>query len=192
MSKLEDAPLVHADDAATWRSWLEEHHATSDGCWLVTWRPKTGRPHLDYEAAVEEAMCFGWVDSTGGTLDEERGKLYFAPRKPRSPWAATNKARVARLTAAGRMAQAGIAAIEQAKENGYWEILDSAERLEVPDDLAAALTKHPPAADNFAAFPPSVRKQMLSWVALARRPETRANRISKIATAAARNERARG
>jgi uncharacterized protein YdeI (YjbR/CyaY-like superfamily) len=192
MSKLEDAPLVHADDAATWRSWLEEHHATSGSCWLVTWRPKTGHVHLPYDEAVEEALCFGWVDSTAGRFDDDRGKLYFAPRKPTSPWAATNKARVARLTAAGRMAQAGIAAIEQAKENGYWEILDSAERLEVPDDLAAALTKHPPAADSFAAFPPSVRKQMLSWVALARRPETRANRISKIATAAARNERARG
>lgn len=192
MSALSDAPLVHADDVATWHSWLEEHHATSSGCWLVTWRPRTGRSHLSYEEAIEEANCFGWVDSTAGKFDDDRGKLYFARRKPRSPWAATNKARVARLTAEGRMTPAGIAAVEQAKANGYWEILDSAERLEVPDDLAAALAHRPPAADNFAAFPPSARKQMLSWVALARRPETRADRIDKIATAAAHNERARG
>ena len=146
---------------------------------------------LDYEAAVEEALCFGWVDSTGGKVDDERGKLYFAPRKMRSPWAATNKARVARLIADGRMAPAGLAAIERAKANGSWEVLDSVERLEVPDDLAGALDRHPPAAANFAAFPPSARKMHLGWVATAMRPETRADRIEAIATAAARNERAR-
>jgi len=192
MSALSDAPYVHADDLPTWRSWLEEHHATSSGCWVVTWRAKTGLPRLDYEEAIEEATCFGWVDSTAGTVDEERGKLYFAPRKWRSPWAASNKARVARLTAEGRMRPAGLAAVEQAKTNGYWEILDSSERLEVPDDLETALAHHPPAADNFAAFPPSARKQMLAWVALARRPETRASRIDKITAAAEQNERARG
>lgn len=192
MSALDDAPYVHADDRATWRTWLEGHHATAGGCWLVTWRAKTGYPRLTYEEAIEEATCFGWVDSTAGRFDDERGRLYFAPRKARSPWAATNKARVARLTAAGLMRPAGLAAVERAKASGYWEILDSSERLEVPDDLSAALAEHPPAPDNFAAFPPSARKQMLAWVALARRPETRASRIAKIAAAAAHNERARG
>jgi uncharacterized protein YdeI (YjbR/CyaY-like superfamily) len=189
---LDDAPLVHADDRATWRAWLERHHATARGAWLVTWRPRSGRAGLDYEAAIEEALCFGWVDSTGGRIDDDRGKLYFAPRKPRSPWAASNKARVERLIRDGRMAPAGLAAIERAKANGSWEILDAVERLEVPDDLAAALASHPPADTNFAAFPPSARKNLLGWVALARRPETRAARITTIAEAAARNERARG
>jgi uncharacterized protein YdeI (YjbR/CyaY-like superfamily) len=189
---LDDAPQVHADDRATWRAWLEEHLAIARGVWLVTWRPRSGRTGLDYEAAIEEALCFGWVDSTGGRVDEERGKLYFAPRKPRSPWAASNKARVERLLRAGRMAPAGLAAIERATANGSWEILDSVERLEVPDDLAAALASHPPAATNFTAFPPSTRKNLLGWVALARRPETRTARITTIAEAAARNERARG
>ena len=192
MSALDDAPLVHADDRATWRDWLEAHHATATGAWLVTWRARSGRVGLDYEAAVEEALCFGWIDSTGGYLDDERGKQYFAPRKPRSPWAATNKARVERLIDEGRMAPAGLAAIERAKANGSWEVLDGAERLEVPEDLAEALGERPPAAANFAAFPPSARKMMLGWVALARRPETRAARITAIAEAAARNERARG
>ena len=192
MSALDDAPHVHADDRATWRAWLEANHATATGAWLVTWRTRSGRQGLDYEAAIEEALCVGWVDSTGGRVDDERGKLYFAARKPRSVWAATNKARVERLIAEGRMMPAGLAAIERAKANGSWELLDSVERLEVPDDLAAALDAQPPAAANFAAFPPSARKMLLGWLVTARRPETRARRIEEIADAAARNQRARG
>ncbi len=192
MSALDDAPQIHADDRATWRAWLETNHATARGAWLVTWLPRSGRVGLDYEAAVEEALCFGWVDSTGGQFDDDRGKLYFAPRKPRSVWAATNKARVERLIADGRMRPAGLAAIERAKANGWWAILDSSDRLEVPDDLAAALESRPPATANFAAFLPSARKMLLGWVATAIRPETRAARIAKVAEAAARNERARG
>ena len=192
MSALDDAQLVHADDRATWRAWLEANHATSSGAWLVTWRRRSGRLGLDYEAAIEEALCFGWVDSTAGRVDDDRGKLYFAPRKPRSGWAATNKARIERLLAEGRMAPAGVAAIDRAKANGSWEVLDSAERLVVPADLAAALDARPPAAANFAGFPPSARKQVLAWVALAMRPETRADRIRRVVDAAERNVRARG
>jgi uncharacterized protein YdeI (YjbR/CyaY-like superfamily) len=189
---LDDAPLVHADDRETWRAWLEANHATSTGAWLVTWRARSGRPTLAYEAAVEEALCFGWVDSTGGRVDDDRGKLYFAPRKRGSGWAATNKARVERLIADGRMAPAGLAAIERAKADGSWTVLDSVERLEVPDDLAAALAARPGASANFDGFPPSARKQQLAWVAMAVRPETRTARIAKVADAAARNERAVG
>jgi len=189
MSALSDAPHVEANDRATWRSWLEANHASSTGVWLVTWRPRSGRQGLDYEAAVEEALCFGWVDSTGGRIDDDRGKLYFAPRKPTSGWAATNKARIERLIADGQMAPAGLAAIERAKANGSWALLDSVERLEVPDDLAAALISRPAAAGNFAAWPPGVRKLALMSLVQARRPETRAERIRKIADAAARNER---
>ena len=192
MSALDDAPHVHADDRATWRAWLEANHETARSAWLVTWRARSGRGGLDYVAAVEEALCFGWVDSTGGKVDAERGKLYFARRKPHSVWAATNKARVERLIAEGRMSPAGLAAIDLAKANGSWETLDTVERLEVPDDLASALGADPPAAANFAAFPPSARKLLLAWVATARRPETRTARITKIREAAARNERARG
>ena len=191
MSALDDAPHFHADDRSTWRAWLEANHRTARGAWLVTWRPRPGRVSLDYEPAVEEALCFGWVDSTGGQVDDERGKLYFAPRKPRSVWAASNRARVERLIEEGRMAPAGLAAIERAKANGSWTVLEAAERMEIPDDLTAAFEGRPPAAANFAAFPPSARRMLLAWVAVARRPETRAARIAEIAEAAARNERAR-
>jgi uncharacterized protein YdeI (YjbR/CyaY-like superfamily) len=189
VSPLADAPEVFAGDRATWRDWLEANHETSGGAWLVTWRSRSGRQGLPYEDAVEEALCFGWVDGTAGTVDDDRGKLYFAPRKPNSGWAATNKARVERLIAAGRMAPAGLAAIDRAKANGSWELLDSVERLEVPPDLAGALDALPPAPANFAAFPPSVRKQALTSLVMARRPETRADRVRRIAEVAARNER---
>ena len=192
MSALDDAPLVQPEDRAAWRAWLEANHATVRGVWLVTWRARSGRRALDYEACIEEALCFGWVDGTAGTVDEDRGKLYFSPRRPRSVWAATNKARVERLIASGRMQSAGLAAIERAKADGSWTVLDGPERLEVPPDLASALDAHPPAAERFAAFPPSARKLMLSWVATAVRPETRASRIEQIAVKAARNERAQG
>ena len=189
MTALDDAPHVHADDRETWRAWLEANHATARGAWLVTWRSGSGRVGIAYDAAVEEALCFGWVDGTAGRYDEHRSRLYFAPRRTRSAWAASNKARVGRLTAEGRMAPAGLAAVARAKADGSWEVLDSAERLEVPDDLACALDAQPPAAANFAAVPPSTRKQLLGWVATAVRPVTRAARIAKVADAAARNDR---
>jgi uncharacterized protein YdeI (YjbR/CyaY-like superfamily) len=189
MSPIADAPHVQADDRATWRAWLEANHATASGAWLVTWRRGHG-PVLDYGEAVEEALCFGWVDSTAGRVDEARTKLYFAPRRPRSEWSASNKARVERLMAEGRMAPAGLAAIDQAKASGSWTALDEVEQGSVPADLAAALAAHPPAADRFAAFPWSARRAILLWISQAKKPETRAARILETATLAQRNERA--
>lgn len=189
MSALDDAPLVPADDRASWRSWLAANHATARGVWLVSWRKGHG-PRVDYEDAVEEALCFGWIDSQGGNLDERRSRQYFAPRKPGSGWAATNKARVERLIAEGRMAPAGLAAVERAKADGSWTALDAIEQGLVPDDLAAALAAVPAAAANFDAFPKSARRTILAWVAAAKRPETRASRVRETADKAARNERA--
>jgi uncharacterized protein YdeI (YjbR/CyaY-like superfamily) len=189
MGKMDEAPLVQCEARGEWRAWLEANHATAGSCWLVTWRKASGRPVLAYEAAIEEALCFGWVDSTSGRVDDQRGKLYFAPRKAGSVWAATNKARVARLEADGRMAPAGRAVIERAKADGSWTVLDDSEAGIVPDDLAIALAAVPSAEANFAAFPPSVRKQLIGWVSVAKRPETRAARIARAVDRAARNER---
>jgi uncharacterized protein YdeI (YjbR/CyaY-like superfamily) len=190
MGRLDEAPLVMCETRDEWRTWLQANHATAGSCWLVTWRKGSGRPVLPYEAAIEEALCVGWVDSTGGRLDDQRGKLYFAVRKPGSVWAATNKARVARLEAEGRMLPAGLAAVERAKADGSWTALDESENLVVPGDLAAALEAQPPAAERFAAFPPSARKMIIAWVTTAKRPATRAARIATTAERAARNERA--
>ena len=166
---LHDAPSIHAEDRAAWRAWLEANHAARAGSGSVSWRRGQG-PRVEYEDAVEEALCFGWIDSQGGNLDEARSRQYFAPRKPTSGWAATNKARVERLIADGRMAPAGLAAIERAKANGSWTLLDDVEQGIVPDDLAAALADHPPAAASFEAFPKSAKRAMLAWVAQAKRP----------------------
>jgi len=189
MTTMSDAPSVHAEDRAAWRSWLEANHAAERGVWLVSWRKGQG-PRVDYEDAVEEALCFGWIDSQGGNIDERRSRQYFAPRKPTSGWAATNKARVERLIAEGRMAPAGLAAIERAKANGSWTLLDDVERGVIPEDLAAALAERPAAAANFEAFPKSARRAMLEWIAQAKRPETRAKRVLETAAGAAENQRA--
>jgi uncharacterized protein YdeI (YjbR/CyaY-like superfamily) len=186
-----DAAEVEPQDATAWREWLARNHAIAGGVWLVYRKPSSGTSSLTYEAAVEEALCFGWVDGMAGRVDDERTKLYFAPRKPGSGWARTNKDRVARLIGEGRMAPAGLRAIEVAKANGSWTLLDAAERLEVPDDLARALDARPPARAHWDGFSPSARKLMLTWVVTARRPETRAKRVDEIAAAAERNERAR-
>jgi uncharacterized protein YdeI (YjbR/CyaY-like superfamily) len=174
------APLLEPTDRRAWRAWLEAHHATASGVWLV-W-PRTGRLRpLDYEAAVEEALCFGWIDGQGAPLDELRSKQYFAPRRPVSAWSSLNRGRIQRLLDAGRVAPAGIAAVERARTDGSWSILAAAERLEVPADLAAALDARPPARRDWEALPPSARRARLSWIALARRAETRSRRVAAVA-----------
>jgi uncharacterized protein YdeI (YjbR/CyaY-like superfamily) len=182
--------MVGPFDRAGWRAWLIANHGTSNGVYLASWRRGSGRSSVPYEEAVEEALCVGWIDSTGRNLDAERSIQWFSPRRARSAWARSNKERVARLTAAGLMQPAGLAAIDEAKRTGMWTLLDDVEDLIVPDDLAAALDAAPPARANWDAFPPSARRTMLQWVVEARRPETRAKRIADIADKAARNERA--
>ena len=151
---------MQAEDRATWRAWLEANHATSRGAWLVTWRRGHG-PVLDYEDAVEEALCFGWIDSTAGRVDEHRSKLYFAPRRRGSGWAATNKARVERLLAAGRIAPAGLAAIERAKADGSWTRLDASHPLRVSRDLPAVVKGLPRCAAALRRVPASTRRAIL-------------------------------
>ena len=179
-----------ARDRAAWRAWLAERHATSPGVWVVTYKKSSGRPTLTYDALVEEALCFGWVDSRPGTVDALRTKLYVAPRKRGSGWAATNKVRIARLLPAGLMAPAGLAALEAAKADGSWTLLDTSEAAVAPDDLRAAFARHAGAGANFDAFPLGVRKAILQWIALAKTDATRAKRLEETASLAAKNVRA--
>ena len=176
---------------AAWRRWLAAHHASSDGCW-VTYRKKKAATPRDpgYEELVQEALCFGWVDSRPGTVDDERTRLYFSPRRPGSAWAATNKARVERLIADGLMTPSGLAAIERAKADGSWSRIDGSEAAVEPDDLLAAFRRHRGSKAHWDAFPTGVRRQILQWIEQARRAETRAARIEETASCAARNVRA--
>jgi len=183
-------PWVGPFDRAAWRVWLVANHGTSRGVYLASWRRGSGRTSVPYEEAVEEALCVGWVDATLRTLDEERSIQWYAPRRPRSAWARSNKARVARLSAAGLMLPAGIAAVEEAKRRGTWTLLDDVENLVVPDDLAAALAANPSAREHWESFSPSARRGLLWWIHEAKRPETRERRVVETATMAARNEKA--
>lgn len=180
---------MHAESRESWHAWLAEHHADSTGVWLVSWRRHTGRPRLEYEDAVLEALAVGWIDGQAKTIDDERGPLWFAPRRPSSTWARSNKERVERLEAEGRMQPAGRAAVEAAKAGGMWNVLDDAERLIEPPELAARLDADPAARDNWDAFPPSARQMALGWIALAKRPETRGRRIAETVRQAAANIR---
>jgi uncharacterized protein YdeI (YjbR/CyaY-like superfamily) len=190
MGFVDDAPRVHLETVEAWRAWLELNHATSAGVFLVSWRKASGRPAMTYEESVEQALCFGWVDSRPAKLDEERTMLWFTPRKRGSAWAGPNKVRIERLTRDGLMRPAGIAVVEAAQADGTWTILDSVERLEVPDDLAAALAARPGARENWDAFPRSAKRGILEWIVLAKTAVTRERRVTETAEKAAVNERA--
>lgn len=181
---------VHPLTREAWRQWLLDHHASAAGVWLITYKKATGKPQVTYNEAVEEALCFGWIDSKPRKMDAERSALWFAPRKPRSGWSRPNKERVARLIAAGQMMPAGLQKLEQAQRDGSWVKLDDVEDLRVPQDLALALASHPAAADHFAAFPPSARRGILEWIANAKSPATRARRVDETARLASLNQRA--
>lgn len=190
MSGADDAEEVLAESASAWAAWLAANHARSAGVWLITWRPATGRPTLAYEDAVVEALRFGWIDSRAAPSRAETSALWFAPRRPGSAWAATNKARVARLEAEGRLEAAGRRVIEQARADGSWTILDGPEALQVPDELAGAFERHPGSRATWDSFPRSVRKAHLTAIAVAKRPATRAQRIETIAAEAEAGRRA--
>jgi uncharacterized protein YdeI (YjbR/CyaY-like superfamily) len=180
----------HPLNRAQWRAWLKKHHTRSDGVWFISFKKSAKQPTVSYDAAVEEALCFGWVDSKPRKLDELRSMLWFAPRKAGSGWSAPNKARVTKMIDAGLMAPAGLAKVQAAQVDGSWAALDAVEALNVPPDLAKALAKHPPAAKNFNAFPRSAKRGILEWISNAKRPQTRAARIAQTAELAQRNERA--
>ena len=183
-------PLVHPKTRAAWRDWLTRHHADTDGVWLARWRKASGRTPLDYDAIVEEALCFGWIDGLLNTLDDERQALLMTPRRKGSPWARSNKERVQRLIAEGRMAAAGEAAIRAAKADGTWSMQDAAEALIEPVELATALDASAGARRQWEWFTPSQRRALIWWVMSAKRPETQARRVAEIVNEAAQGRRA--
>ena len=178
-----------AASAAEWRAFLEAEHATSSGVWLVTFKKGKG-PYFPFGDAVDEALCFGWVDSQVRGLDEQRTQHLMTPRRAGSAWSAVNKEKIARLTADGLMAPAGLAAVERAKADGTWHALDAVEQLTVPPDLAAALNAVPAARAAFDAFPRSATRAILEWISSARTDATRARRIDETVSEASAGRRA--
>jgi uncharacterized protein YdeI (YjbR/CyaY-like superfamily) len=164
-----------------WRQWLKENHSLKQSVWLVYYKKKSDIPTVIYTEAVDEALCFGWIDSTRISLDDDKFMQFLCKRKPKSVWSKINKEKVQRLIAEGLMTQAGYESIETAKQNGSWTILDDVEELKIPKDLANEFKNKPGAKDYFIGLSKSVRKSILQWLVLAKRPETRQKRINEIA-----------
>lgn len=185
----DDLHEVRAPDSETWQAWLEQHHDREPGVWLLYYRQGSGRPSITWSEAVDEALCFGWIDSTVRPIDDLTYKQYFAPRKPKSNWSKINKQKVERLIAEGRMRPAGLAAIEQARRNGSWANLDNVEAMVMPDDLTNALDALPGARAYVDGLSKTRRWELLYWINGAKRESTRADRVRQIAEAAAQGRR---
>lgn len=178
----------YAIDRKEWRSWLENNHHTSLGVWLIYYKVKSGKPSIQYNEAVKEALCFGWIDSKVKSLDEERYMQTFTPRKPKSVWSKLNKQYIQELIEEGLMTEAGFVKIEAAKQDGSWNTLDAIEELIIPADLKQALEANETTNRYFEAFSKSSKKNILFWIESAKRPETRLKRIEQTISSVAQNK----
>ena len=166
---------------ADWRKWLQENHLTKDSIWLIIHKKASQNPNLNWSEAVDQALCFGWIDSKMQSIDEEKYRQYFCKRKAKSIWSRINKDKVKTLIEQGLMEEAGCKSIEIAKENGSWTILDEVEALVIPDDLEEEFSKYKASKEYFNNLSKSVRKRLLYWIVSAKRKETREKRILEIA-----------
>ena len=180
---------VYFKNRKEFRNWLSQYHDKSDGIWLVFYKKHTGRPTLEYDEAVEEALCFGWIDSIIKKIDGDKYLRKLTPRKADSRWSELNKNRVIKLTKLGFMAEPGIVKVEEAKKSGLWESKQQQISLDVPKELENALTKNPKAGKFFDQLAPSYQKQFIGWVAVAKRLETRERRIKEAIALLERGEK---
>lgn len=164
-----------------WRQWLTDNHQEKQSVWLIYYKTSSQQPSLSWSDAVDEALCFGWIDSTRKSIDSEKFLQLFSKRKPKSTWSKINKEKVSRLIQEGHMNTAGLKCIEIAKQNGSWNILDEVEELKMPKDLELALASAPESIEFFHSLSKSVKKSILHWIVVAKKPETRNKRITEIA-----------
>ena len=183
-------PEFHARDRNEWRKWLDDNHLLLASVWLVIYKKGSGISSVNYEEAVEEALCYGWIDSKPQKRDDECFLLTFTRRKPKSVWSALNKKRIEKLMLAKKMKPAGLAAIEIAKQNGSWTSIDKVEAMEMPEELTKALSRNKKAKEYFDKFPPSARKGIYQWIATAKTDETKNKRVIETVSLAEKNIRA--
>ena len=181
---------VYAEDRQAWRDWLQGHHNKEKNAWLIIYHKKSKTPSVAYDEAVEEALCFGWIDSKPNKRDHESYLLFFAKRNPKSNWSRLNRERAERMLEQGRMTQAGLEMIETAKQNGSWTALEAVQDSVIPPDLDQAFQGNETAWKNFSAFPPSSKRIILEWILNAKRPQTRQKRIDETVELAAQNIKA--
>lgn len=163
-----------------WRKWLELNHKKKDAIWLIFYRKGTPKYNLSWSESVDEALCFGWIDSTKKSVDKESYKQYFTKRKAKSNWSKINKEKVNNLIEQGLMKEAGYKSIEVAKENGSWTLLDSVEDLIIPEELNEEFANYKGSLDYFNSLSESTRKILLYWVVSAKRKENRQKRILEL------------
>lgn len=178
---------VYAPTRKEWRSWLEENHQSEKSVCLIIYHKNSKVASVYYDESVEEALCFGWIDSKANKRDEESYYLYFARRKPKSNWSKANRERVARMTDQGLMTQAGQVYIDIAKETGTWDALENPQNAVIPDDLQKLFDENKTALENFLAFSASSKRMILEWILNAKRPETREKRITQTVELAEKN-----
>lgn len=184
-------PVFYASSAEAWRDYLARHHDQESRVWLIIYKRESGVASLSIEEAINEALCFGWVDSKPNKRDADSYYQFFARRNPKSNWSRVNKDKIERLAAAGKLAPAGLEMVRVAKETGTWDALNEVEDLIVPADMEAVFQQFPDEARaNWEAFPRTVKRGVLEWIFNAKRPATRAGRIEETVTKAAKNERA--
>ena len=182
--------LVHFENRAEWRAWLEENHATADEIWLVHYKKHTGKPGLTLADAVEEALCFGWIDGVLKPIDDEKYALRYSPRRKGSVWSETNKRRVAKLIRQGYMTEAGLAKVREAKTNGEWRAAALREdAANIPDDLKQALKTNAQARRHFDRLAPSRKRQYIYWITSAKTDKTRQRRIQETVKLVAANKK---
>jgi uncharacterized protein YdeI (YjbR/CyaY-like superfamily) len=180
VAPISETDVFFAEERAAWREWLAAYHAERRFVWLRVHKKHVQEPSVSYDEAVEEALCWGWIDGLTNAWDERSYVVRFTPRKPSSVWSETNVARVERMIAEGRMTPAGMALVDEAKRRGTWDEAASG-RLDVtPPDLEAALAGVPAAAARWEEWPASPRRMYIYWVLEAKRPETRARRIADV------------
>ncbi|MEM7772350.1 MAG: YdeI/OmpD-associated family protein [Cyanobacteria bacterium P01_A01_bin.37] len=191
MTKMEEFEKVEVKSTQELRQWFEEHYSQPESIWLVTYKRNVPDKYVSIQQVLDEVLCFGWMDGRRMKLDDARTMQLLSPRKTQH-WSKTYKDRVAKLQEAGRMHKAGLKTIEVSKENGLWDFLNDVDALIKPDDLIEALEAHPPSLENYEDFPESAKRDILRWIKLAKKPETRAKRILETARLAAENKRASG
>lgn len=178
-----EEPNACIPDRAEWRNWLEKNHRRESVIWLIYYKKHTGKASVPYNDAVEEALCFGWIDSLIRRIDDERYMQKFTPRKPRSKWSASNVRRVEKMIREGKMKEKGMELYEFARVNGLLPGKDDGSDLrpgqDIPDDFARALRQNPEAEKYFKELAPSYRRNYLAWITAARRDETRRKRIAE-------------
>ncbi len=182
-------PVVFAESETEWRNWLQANHDEKKSAWLVIFKKESGFPSVYYPEAVDQALCFGWIDSKPNKRDENSYYQFFAKRNPKSKWSRVNKEKVTRLQAQNLLHESGLKMIALAKKSGTWDALNDVENLQLPADLADSFASNDVAFKNWDAFPKSVKRGILEWIAAAKTAPTREKRIQQTVAAASINKR---